>query len=70
MKILFKISSVVSFFEKNLKSTKDTFTVGTRIALPSILPLRSGNTSDTARAAPVDVGIIEINEFLALLRSL
>ena len=62
--------SPIAAIEKNLKSTKDTFTVGTRIALPSIFPLRFGKTSETALAAPVDVGIIEIKEFLALLRSL
>jgi hypothetical protein len=33
--------------------------VGTRIAVPSSLPLSSGITSPTARAAPVEVGIID-----------
>src|SRR3989338_11010212 len=41
------------------KSTQETFAVGTRIAIPSIFPLRSGRTSETALAAPVLVGIWE-----------
>ena len=43
----------------NLKSITDTLGVGTLIDVPSSLPLSSGNTSPTARAAPVDVGIME-----------
>ena len=33
--------------------------VGTRVAKPSSLPLSSGSTSETARAAPVVVGIMD-----------
>src|SRR5438105_317720 len=40
----------------NLKSTTDTFGVGTRIATPSSLPASSGSTRPTALAAPVEVG--------------
>jgi len=43
----------------NLKSTTETFGVGTRIAEPSSLPLSSGSTRPTALAAPVVVGIID-----------
>ena len=38
------------------------------MALPSIFPFSFGKTSPTALAAPVEVGIIEIKEFLALLK--
>ena len=41
-----------------VRSTADTFGVGTRIAVPSNLPESSGSTSPKALAAPVDVGII------------
>ena len=42
-----------------VKSTADTFGVGTRIATPSNLPLSSGRTIPTALAAPVVVGIMD-----------
>ena len=48
----------MGFFVLNLKSTKETFGVGTRIAVPSNLPLRCGQTKPTAFAAPVLVGIM------------
>ena len=38
----------------------DTLGVGTRMAMPSSLPLSSGMTSATAFAAPVVVGIIDM----------
>src|SRR5713226_9828092 len=41
------------------RSTTETLGVGTRIAKPSSLPLRSGSTSPIATAAPVAVGIID-----------
>ena len=42
-----------------MRSTTETFGVGTRIAEPSSLPLSSGSTRPTALAAPVVVGIID-----------
>ncbi len=48
---------MVGFGEVNLKSTTDTFGVGTRIEVPSSLPASSGMTRPTAFAAPVVVGI-------------
>ena len=39
------------------------------MAVPSNLPFNSGKTRPTALAAPVDVGIIELDAVLALLRS-
>ena len=42
----------------NLKSTTETFGVGTRIETPSSLPFSSGSTRPTALAAPVEVGIM------------
>ena len=52
-------SLVVARLATNLRSTTETFGVGTRIAEPSSLPLSSGSTRPTALAAPVVVGIIE-----------
>ena len=52
-------SFVVARLATNLKSTTETFGVGTRIATPSSLPLSSGSTRPTAFAAPVEVGIID-----------
>ena len=70
LKIIISSSSFVSLLDRNLKSTSETFGVGTLIALPSILPFNCGSTSPTALAAPVEVGIIEISEFLARRKSL
>ena len=54
------ISSIVVVREaSNVRSTTETFGVGTRIATPSSLPFSSGNTRPTALAAPVDVGIMD-----------
>ena len=47
-----------AFLGTNLKSTSETFGVGTRIEVPSSLPLRSGMTRPIALAAPVVVGIM------------
>ena len=44
--------------------------VGTRVAKPSSLPLSSGSTSETARAAPVVVGIMDMAAARARRRSL
>src|SRR5216117_2601174 len=64
-------SSRVVFFSTNAtRSTTETFGVGTRIAKPSSLPARSGMTSLSALAAPVDVGIILIAAARARRRSL
>src|SRR5512135_2852273 len=48
-------SLLVDFLATNLKSTTETFGVGTRIATPSSLPLSSGSTRPTALAAAVEV---------------
>src|SRR5580704_5929774 len=63
-------SPEVSRAESNLKSISDTLAVGTRIAVPSSLPFSAGNTSPTARAAPVEVGISETAAARARRRSL
>ena len=42
---------------QSCRSTRETLAVGIRMAIPSILPRRSGITNPTALAAPVDVGI-------------
>src|SRR5262249_23279406 len=52
-------ATVVAPRAANLKWTSDRLGVGTRMEVPSILPLSSGSTSATARAAPVVVGIID-----------
>src|ERR1700758_1268208 len=54
-------SSLVVFFSTHAtRSTTETFGVGTRMAKPSSFPARSGITSFSAFAAPVDVGIMLI----------
>ena len=63
-------STVISFFGTNVRSIKDTFGVGTLIAVPSNLPYKLGRTKLIALAAPVDVGIIESPEARARLKSL
>src|SRR6185437_15921393 len=52
-------SAEVSRAESNLKSMTETSAVGTRIEVPSSLPLSDGMTRPMARAAPVEVGIME-----------
>lgn len=49
-----------SLIVRTVKSTHDTFTVGTRNAIPVSLPFNSGSTIPTAFAAPVEDGIIFI----------
>ena len=41
-----------------VRSTTDTSAVGTRKAMPVILPFRDGITRPTALAAPVEVGMM------------
>ena len=53
-----------------MRSTSDTFGVGTRIAMPSSLPAIAGRTSLSAFAAPVVVGIIDSAAARARRRSL
>src|SRR5215468_6271066 len=51
-------SYLADLANRQVKSTTDTFTVGTRNAIPVNLPLRSGITLPTALAAPVLEGMI------------
>ena len=64
------LSELISLFETNVRSIKETFGVGTLIAVPSSFPFKLGNTKLIALAAPVEVGIIASPDALALLRSL
>ena len=50
--------TVVRFLAVNVRSTSDTLAVGTRSAVPSSLPASAGSTRPTARAAPVEVGMM------------
>ncbi|MNE65955.1 hypothetical protein D3C80_1614800 [compost metagenome] len=63
-------ATVVFFLATNLKSTTETFGVGTRIEVPSRRPLRCGRTRPTAFAAPVEVGIMDRAAARARYRSL
>ena len=49
---------VVGFSLMNVRSTIETFGVGTRMEKPSSLPAVSGMTSFRALAAPVELGIM------------
>src|SRR6266545_4968096 len=60
----------VDFPSSAVRSTTDTFEVGTRMARPSSLPLSSGSTRPTAVAAPVVVGIMLTAPARARRRSL
>src|SRR6516165_9843793 len=51
-------SYLADLASRQVKSTTETFTVGTRNAIPVNLPLRSGMTLPTALAAPVLEGMI------------
>src|SRR5215472_1758699 len=51
-------SYLAGFVNRQVKSTTETFTVGTRKDIPVNLPLRSGMTLPTAFAAPVLDGMI------------
>ena len=66
----FILSGVASFSVTSVRSIKETFGVGTLIAVPSNLPFKLGRTKLIALAAPVEVGIIAPSVDLALLKSL
>src|SRR2546429_7233238 len=51
-------SYVAGFSRRQVKSTTETFAVGTRIAMPVSLPFNSGMTFPPALAAPVLLGLI------------
>src|SRR3974390_2875610 len=51
-------SYLVALANRHVKSTTETFAVGTRNAIPVNLPLRSGITLPTALAAPVLEGMM------------
>src|SRR5438093_1041769 len=55
----FTFSSVAGFSSSTVRSTSETFGVGTRTAMPSSLPFSAGSTRPMARAAPVLLGIME-----------
>ena len=63
-------TTVAGLLSCTVRSTRDTFGVGTRTAIPLSFPSSWGRTSATAFAAPVVVGIMERAADLALLRSL
>src|SRR5713101_1365072 len=69
-KASFTAAAVVDFSSSAVRSTTDTFEVGTRMARPSSLPLSSGSTRPTAVAAPVVVGIMLTAPARARRRSL
>src|SRR5215472_10543395 len=60
----FRVALISSYLadlaNRHVKSTTETFAVGTRNAIPVNLPLRSGITLPTALAAPVVEGMILI----------
>ena len=58
--------TLVSVFAVKVRSTAESFGVGTLKAEPSSFPLSSGSTSPIALAAPVEVGIIYKAAALAL----
>ena len=66
----FTSSALAGFSTSATRSTTETFGVGTRMAIPSSFPFRSGSTSPTATAAPVVVGIIDTPAARARRRSL
>src|SRR5438874_763515 len=49
-------SLVIGFSVSSVRSTSETSIVGTRTAWPSNFPLSSGMTSESALAAPVELG--------------
>ena len=57
--VAWKDGKLASASVRNVRSTSDTFGVGTRTEMPSNLPFSSGSTRPTAFAAPVVVGIID-----------
>ena len=69
-KELFSFFTEIFFLTLNTNSIKETFGVGTLIAMPSSFPFNEGIISPIAFDAPVDVGTIDWFADLALLRSL
>ena len=67
---VFAFDSGAALAATKVKSISDTFAVGTLIAVPSSLPSNFGKTKLKAFAAPVDVGINELDAVLALRKSL
>ena len=63
-------STVVSRPTWTVRSTTEPSGVGTRSAMPSSFPFRAGMTSPIARAAPVEVGMIDSAAARARRRSL
>ena len=63
-------SYVVPFLSLTVKSTTETFTVGTLKAIPVSLPFNDGITRPTAFAAPVELGMILSPPALPSLQSL
>ena len=57
-KAAFTSSAVTFLFNSRTKSTTEPVATGTRIATPSSLPSRFGQTLPIAEAAPVEVGTI------------
>ena len=51
-------SNLASFLSFTVRSTTDTFKVGTLKAIPVNFPFNSGITRPTALAAPVELGMI------------
>ena len=66
----FTAATEAGFSSSATRSTTETLMVGTRIAMPSSLPLSFGITSPTAVAAPVVVGIMLTAAARARRRSL
>ena len=60
---------LVFLLEVKVKSINETLGVGILIDVPSSFPFKLGKTRLKAFAAPVDVGIIDIEAALALLKS-
>ena len=64
------VCGVAGFSSSATRSTTETLAVGTRMAMPSSLPLSFGSTRPTAVAAPVVVGIMLTAPARARRRSL
>src|SRR5438477_105233 len=64
------VCGVAGFSSSATRSTTETLAVGTRMAMPSSLPLSLGSTRPTAVAAPVVVGIMLTAPARARRRSL
>ena len=64
------MAAAVVGFQLTVRSTTDTFAVGTRIAIPSSFPSAPAGRGPTAVAAPVVVGIMSPGTARARRRSL